>query len=61
MNRGARWATVHGVTKSHTRLEQLSTHAVIETHKSLAYIGPIVWPFDVRGWLLIPCRPEHIE
>ena len=26
MDRGAWWATVHGVTKSQTRLKQLSTH-----------------------------------
>ena len=26
MDRGASWATVHGVTKSQTRLKQLSTH-----------------------------------
>ena len=27
MDRGAWWATVHGVTKSRTQLKQLSTHA----------------------------------
>ena len=27
MDRGAWWATVHGVAKSQTRLEQLSMHA----------------------------------
>ena len=27
MNRGAWWATVHGVTQSRTQLKQLSTHA----------------------------------
>ena len=26
MDRGAWWATVHGVAKSHTRLKRLSTH-----------------------------------
>ena len=26
MDRGAWWATVHGVTKSQTQLKQLSTH-----------------------------------
>ena len=26
MDRGAWWATVHGVTKSQTRLQQLNTH-----------------------------------
>ena len=28
MDRGAWWATVHGVTKSRTRLKRLSTHAL---------------------------------
>ena len=27
INRGAWWATVHGVTKSQTQLKRLSTHA----------------------------------
>ena len=29
MGRGAWWATVHGITKSQTRLKQLSTHVQI--------------------------------
>ena len=29
MNRGAWWTTVHGVTKSRTRLKQLSTHICV--------------------------------
>ena len=33
MDKGDWWATVHGVTKSWTWLEQLSTHA----HKCLLY------------------------
>ena len=32
---GARWATVHGVTKSQIRLKQLSTHARKEKGKCL--------------------------
>ena len=28
MDRGAWWATVHGVTKSRTQLKRLSTHAL---------------------------------
>ena len=32
MDRGAGWATVHGVTKSRTRLKQLSTHARYTWH-----------------------------
>ena len=31
MDRGACWATVHGVTKSETWLKQLSTHAHAHT------------------------------
>ena len=27
MDRGALWATVHGVSKSHTRLKGLSNHS----------------------------------
>ena len=30
VDRGAWWATVHGVTKSLTQLKQLSTHAKVE-------------------------------
>ena len=28
MDRGAQWATVHGVTESQTQLKRLSTHAI---------------------------------
>ena len=31
MDRGAWWATVHGVTKSRTLLKQLSTHNALES------------------------------
>ena len=31
-DRGAWWATVHGVTKSQTRLRQLSTHTHVNMH-----------------------------
>ena len=30
MDRGARWATVHRVTKSQTRLKRLSTHTQVK-------------------------------
>ena len=33
MNRGAWWATVHGIAKSQTQLKQLSTHAHIKVYK----------------------------
>ena len=37
MDRGARWAAVHGVTQSLTRLKRLSMHACIDykSHKIL--------------------------
>ena len=31
MDRGARWATVHGVAKSQTQLKQLSTDGILIT------------------------------
>ena len=37
LDRGAWWATVHGVTKSQTQLKQLSTHA-----QSSAGVG-VMW------------------
>ena len=48
MDRGAWWATVHGVTKSRTRLEQLSNHSTSLPKKDLRniqlYLGfPIIW------------------
>ena len=30
MNRGAWWATVHGLSKSQTRLKRLGTHVFVE-------------------------------
>ena len=32
MNRGARWATVHGITKSWTRLSDYNTHTHTHTY-----------------------------
>ena len=34
MDREAWWATIHGVTKSQTRLKRLSTHARVEVVRS---------------------------
>ena len=44
MDRGAWWATVHGVTNSQTQLKQLSTHA------------PGLWPVAAEGVSLLPQR-----
>ena len=38
MDRGAWWTTVHGVTKSWTRLKQLSVHTHIHTHTHVSHI-----------------------
>ena len=37
MDRGARWATVHGVAKSQTQLKRLSMHACIVALQMLCY------------------------
>ena len=34
MNRGAWWATVHGITKSRTWLKWLGTHAIAKAHET---------------------------
>ena len=56
MDRGARWATVHRVTKSWTRLKQPSTHThpnILEkemaTHSSIL-AWRILWTEEL-GWL----------
>ena len=38
MDRGAWWATVHGVTKSQTRLKQLSMHALRSPGQVLSFL-----------------------
>ena len=40
MDRGAWWATVHGVTKSQTRLRRLSTH-------STAHRNDYIWGISI--------------
>ena len=62
MDRGFRWATVHGVTKSWTRLKRLSTHtsklefwssefpSISSSHLALVlYSQESDWP-----WFLVP-------
>ena len=39
MDRGPWWATVHGVTRSQTRLKRLSTHMHMDTHWTLGQYG----------------------
>ena len=59
IDRGAWWATVHGVTKSRTWLKQLSTHvfplylfgyffpSYIEKGRLPKLIGVILWPYSI--------------
>ena len=43
MDRGAWWATVHGVPKSRTRLKQCNTHSpAIETHLKRAELLTVI-------------------
>ena len=42
MDRGARWTTVHGVTKSQTGLKQLSMRALIFKGKLRLYLHNII-------------------
>ena len=39
MDRGAWWATIHGVTKSQTRLKQLNVHTSWKQHKGFSHSG----------------------
>ena len=55
MDGGARWATVHGVVKSRTRLKSLSTHAHSGDRKSeirLAVLTSRRW----QDWFLWECK-----
>ena len=49
MDRGAWWATVHGVTKSQTWLKWLSTHTFILKILLLTYVNKIV----IHSYLMI--------
>ena len=52
MDRGAWWATVHGATKSQTRLKRLSTHTHCSRRQS--FLGSwkmvILWLTEQRAW-----------
>ena len=39
MDRGAWWATIHGVTKSQTRLKQLNVHTSWKQHEGFSHSG----------------------
>ena len=56
MDRGAWWATVHGVTKSWRRLKQLSVHARIrpQTTKLLENIGRTASDIKCDNIFLVP-------
>ena len=58
MDRGAWWATDHGVAKSQTRLERLSTHAqgqsALPHSASTRYESPPVPEFSVALALRSP-------
>ena len=45
MNRGAWWATVHGVTQSRTQLKRLSTRSVLGTPDIQAYLT-----IEIKGY-----------
>ena len=52
MDRGVWWATVHGVTKSRTRLKQLSTHTCTPwIHWSPSPQTLRMWPYLKKGSL----------
>ena len=65
MDRGACWATVHGVAKSQTRLKWLSTHACMQVGLSPAHTYPplpswagtrdtaLTWKSSERGWWMV--------
>ena len=47
INREARWATVHGVTKRQTRLKRLITHACSRRHNKLRKKSIIIRTSDI--------------
>ena len=51
MDRGAWWATVHGVSKSRTRLKRLSTHARtrVAAHSVLFLFFKSLWMREKKG------------
>ena len=61
MDRGAWWATVHGVTKSQTRLKQLSVHAHQEVRTS--FVDKVVFELSLQGckWSPGEKTDEHFE
>ena len=73
MNRGAWWATVHGVAKSWTRLKWLSMHAgasyIAGNHAAVILLClsimvrliPVVSePHSVFGWKYLMCASHHV-
>ena len=52
MDRGAWWVTVHGVAKSQTRLNQLSTHVVLNFLSSFYFFLLLCFSFFIHSWFL---------
>ena len=60
MDRGAWWATVHGVAKSRTRLKQLSMHACTHTLSSIFLLSSGQTSVAVRGKQTSNAYPNHL-
>ena len=61
MERGARWATVHGVTESQTRLKQLSIHACSPVKFDFLRLEKAKEPTSVEAYnrCLVKGLPTH--
>ena len=55
MDRGAWWATVHGVAKSRTRLSDSTFHSTCELNKPGDNIHPWCTPFSILYQPVVPC------
>ena len=58
MDRGARWATVHRVTKSMTKLKRLSTHTHNVTFIRIVYEDSKLSKFDFSKMFLLKKKKE---
>ena len=61
VDRGARWATVHGVTESQTRLKQLSIHACSPVKFDFLRLEKAKEPIPVEAYnrCLVKGFPTH--
>ena len=60
MDRGAWWATVHGVAKSQTRLKQLSKHACAHPHSTCLHLS-LLCPEILSGVFSSPSNPNAFK